>query len=851
MNAFLSTVFARLASSSARRPGAALLLWALVLAVSLYGISRLTITSSFAAMFGSSSPASQAMHRLAAEYHSSDELLLLVTLPVGAGSDPQPLIDFAARLEAAVRQDVQASAMVADFRYLRDAAYRRYVEEVAAPALPYFLDADAFETFLERLSPDGMRAQLRRAEALIAAPGAAASAIARSVLRDPLRLAELVDQSRFGEGSFDEQFETGPHPELSLDQRTLLVRIAGVEQVDNLGFSRRFVEHIFELATRVNADALTLEAAGGYAIAATTSRGIKRDSIQSVIAAVILLQVVFLIIYRRPIAPFLIGSVAAAGIIVGFGARSGFETQITPLTAVISAMLAGLGIDYGIHFFSHYQAHRADDTPTVDASRATAAAIGVPISATCITTMFGFLSLLLSSVRMLRDFAVLGVLGLTGCLASAMLLLPALLALRDRAVREPTQPPRLSALARRALAHRRACLVAGLVLLFVSVFPLIFGSGLPTFETDVSILHPRPNSALELTNALPRRFGLAPETIPVEIRAESQAAMTQAAHDAAALLASPRARSIGITNVFGLDSLVPDPRSMSSRQDRLRQLGAERALAEFDSAVAESAFAADAFAGYRDLLREMVASAPPQARGLYDYPSIARQLLPHPEAPRADDPLGTLLIVALSRPLTNRDERDEVVHGIRDLLADVPQAALTGMSAVASDLERATRRGFPQSATLALLLVVAWLLLALRRPFDVTLALVPLVFATLCTLGLMSWFGVRLNAVNGVALPLLFGIAVDAGVFVVFAAQPRDGEAGNLTARLGSTTQAVLTASATTVAGFAALCFTSTPAIRSLGILASFGVSASFAGVVLVLLPVIGYRDSAARGSNA
>jgi predicted RND superfamily exporter protein len=49
----------------------------------------------------------------------------------------------------------------------------------------------------------------------------------------------------------------------------------------------------------------------------------------------------------------------------------------------------------------------------------------------------------------------------------------------------------------------------------------------------------------------------------------------------------------------------------------------------------------------------------------------------------------------------------------------------------------------------------------------VLMALVPLIFAGLTTVGFMIAMDIRFNPINSIAIPLLDGIAVDAGVFLV------------------------------------------------------------------------------------
>ena len=69
---------------------------------------------------------------------------------------------------------------------------KRFFAEVLVPAGLFYLDDEQFALARRRLTPEGMREQLRRNEALLAQPGPAAAAAAELLRHDPLRLNEFV-----------------------------------------------------------------------------------------------------------------------------------------------------------------------------------------------------------------------------------------------------------------------------------------------------------------------------------------------------------------------------------------------------------------------------------------------------------------------------------------------------------------------------------------------------------------------------------------------------------------------------------------------------------------------------------
>ncbi len=848
----VSEVLARMAGGSARRPRVFVAGAALVVLASVLVLSRTRISPSFHAMLGNDFPSAAALWRIAGGYRALDEAFVVATATEG-GDAKGRLAAYAARLQRAIEGDALAAGMTTRVRYRADPAATEYFREVALPAGPLYLSGPALDTFFERLTEEGMRAQMARHETLAAAPGPSAGAIGKSILRDPLRLAELIEQSalpRSVVASARDRAADSEEPslDLSVDGASLLIRVAGARSADDFAFAAAFTDRLGALAEACEGDGVSAEIAGGYAIAATTSRAIREDSIRSAVMAIGLLLLLFLVFYRRAGAPLAIGTAAAAGIVTGFGVHALAAPTISPLTAVIAGMLAGLGVDYGIHLLSHFDAEGSAHADAADAAAAAAARVGPPLLAGCLTTVIGFLSLLWSRVAMLRDFAALGALALLGALAAALLLLPALVAWSRAGARKDPHGA-MHRLAAWCVARPTTLLAVAAVGLTAAAVGAARGGWVPGLESDLSAMHPRPNRALELTDSIPERFASVGETLAVEVRAGSGEQLVARAHAVALALSSPEARGAGVAGVLGLNTLLPEPGAAGATIQRLATLDPNEVVARFDRALDASILDPAAFEGYRDMLRRMLsARSAPGLADLLAWPSIAGRVFPENEV-RSGAPTSTLLAVVLDRPLRDRVTRSAAVGTVRGALAGLEGVTPTGMSVVADDLERATRRDLPRAIAGSLALVAAYLVITFRKPGDALLALTPVVLGCALTLAFMVITGQRLNAINGVALPLLIGIGVDAGVVMVWAARAAGREP--LARVVAPTLHAVLAASTTTVAGFAALLFTRTPAIRSLGLVTCVGVAAGLFAAMFVVLPLLTLRaNRAARGGG-
>jgi predicted RND superfamily exporter protein len=776
---------------------------------------------------------------------------VVVELPEGRAADDagrRELVEFALRFQATLGSDPEAQRLVAWARFGRDPEFARFAREVMLPSGAFYLDDAALQELVRRMRPDRVRERIARNETLIAAPGPAGGALADGVRNDPLRLFELIPSelsAAVGAGSGREGRSIGSAggeaTGFSGDGRALLIQIGGRRSSSDLDFAVQLTDAVASRASASNTTGLRVDLAGPSAIAATTSRVIRGDAIVTTLASVALLYMLFVIFYRRWMAALLIGWVAVVGILAGIGVFALFASAVSPLAAVIAALLAGLGVDYGIHFMSHYDACRAQGLDSASASIEAFRRMALPIVTNCFTSIFGFASLWPSDTQMLRDFAVMGASGLLGALASVFVLMPAMLRLFDRGSHAGVPGgPRFGGLAD-IVAHRpRMWMTSSLVVLSVAVGAAGLQGFIPTLESDLTVMHPRPNRALDVTGEVVTRFSGQGEFIPVEVRAESSEALVAKAHDAARALRSEACQEVGVVGVSGLHQLLPDPRGVSRALDGLAEADAERAVRSFDAALAESVFDPSYYGAYRDMLRSLLSSRqPPAVAVLSTFPSLAERLFPASALDAGTPPTDTVILVRLSSPLHDRAQRRRTMDVLDKALAPFPGVTVAGVAAVSDELEDATRASLPQAVAISVVLVIGWLLIVFRKPMDVCLALIPLVFAALATVAFMVATKQKFNPMNSVAIPLLDGIAVDAGVFLVSAARAHSGTRDGLRPHLRTTAPAVLLAATTTMTGFGALWFTHTPAIRSFGMVAAVGIFASMCGALFVLMPIL------------
>jgi len=827
-----------------------------LLVLAALSLSRVTISTSLEAMLGGRSESAVAFHRVVTEFDAGESLLAVVEGDLQGTRPPtaSELASFADDFVQSLTLHPSTRDRIAWVRCREDPAFGDYFARAVVPNGAYFLGVDGTREVLAKFEVAALDEQFARNEAMIASPGPAGEALARSVLRDPLRLYDIA--GKHGLARFDASLGefnapgTQPPTEFSRDEKAVLVRIASKATINNLEEARRLTGDVREIATRVSqrhveagGPDIRVRLGGAYAISATSSGTIRHDSIVSTIVSVVLLYGLFVLFYRRWLTPLLIGVVAGVGMVVGFGVYAIGAPTVSPLATAVAALLAGLGVDYGIHFVSHFDEERARGHSSHDAASNAARMMALPITTNCFTSIFGFASLWPSPIEMLSDFATLGALGLVGAWLAAFTLLPALLVLthRRKDARACAITPRFGGVADAIGGRPRLWLSSALAMLAIAVGTATLRGQLPQIEGDLTVLHPQPNEALKTTEEIVTRFAGQGEMIPVLVRVVDPSDLVKRAFDAARALESDACRGVGVVDVLGVHRLVPDPRGAAAVDELLRDIDAKATADRFRDAVSRSEFNLAPYEGYASFLeRLLVPSKVPGIPDIAAFPSIAQRLFARGALDNSLQPTETLLVVRLEKPLRDRETRGHVVSALRRALAAVPGATLAGLPAVSVELEGSTKEGLPQSIAISVCLVLCWLTVVFRRVMDVVLALVPLVFAAVFTIAFMVAIGEKFNPINSIAIPLLDGIAVDAGVFLVSVARDvrtRGGGRNSLIAALRPTMRAVLLAVATTVTGFLSLTATHTPAIRSLGMVAAVGIFASLVGSMCVLVP--------------
>ena len=166
---------------------------------------------------------------------------------------------------------------------------------------------------------------------------------------------------------------------------------------------------------------------GGYALvekemSESVVTGQYYSLIFAFIAIVILLSIIF-----KSITAGLLGSIPLLYAVFSiFGLMGWMGIELNIVTALLSSISIGLGVDFTIHIFWRVKSELLLGLSYPDAFKVAIRTTGRGITINAISVMLGFSVLFLSAFPLIKAFALLIILSLLFCLVSALLLIPAI-----------------------------------------------------------------------------------------------------------------------------------------------------------------------------------------------------------------------------------------------------------------------------------------------------------------------------------------------------------------------------------------------------------------------------------------
>lgn len=593
------------------------------------------------------------------------------------------------------------------------------------------------------------------------------------------------------------------------------------------------------------------------------------------IVSLIGLTILLVFFWRTIRRPLLQMTTQVVGLSLTFGLTTLLIGHLNLLSVAFAPMVLGLGIDYDIHWFARYSEERRRTGQSADQALATTMErTGPAILLAALSTCLAFLPLALTGFKGLAELGLICGIGLLVSSITTVCLLPALIVLFDR----PSSRTLLADMEQEVRPLMRITRKRALVILALTVVGSglsLWGAGKITFDLNMLHLQSKSAESVEWETKLiegskhPSIYGVLFAHSLAEAAGKAEAlkklnsvSKVQSVND---FLPSDQGRKIplvrrikpvlaNIPSSFKPPGAVDIPR-LKNILSRIRfkmegeSAGAWGASKPLEAQMRDArslidtigrdlrsieptalsrrlkGFEASMIADLNDKLSLLRANVNARPMEVSDLPQPVRERFVGPDS------------LYLIRAFPASDIWDPHLLGdfVRDLRSIDPDA--TGDPVTLHVFTREFRDSSFKAAIWAIVLIFAFLLLALRSVALTLVAIAPLVVGALLTFGLMYLFGVDLNLANAIFLPLVIGAGVEYGVIIV--QRWRQGNAGEERVQLPfSTGMGILLAGLTTTIGFGSLMISRHQGIYSLGLMATVG-SLTVLAVSLLFLPAL------------
>ncbi len=520
----------------------------------------------------------------------------------------------------------------------------------------------------------------------------------------------------------------------------------------------------------------------------------------------------------------LIVSGLGLGILLTFGFTWLAVGQLNMITAILAGILMGIGIDFGIHFTFRLRLELGlgHDLPT--AVTQTIRASGPASLASAAGTGAAFLSLLFSEFRGFSQFGLLAGVGVFLIGAVMYLWVPALLLLLERA--KPGLPARL--IGRRAPAAeatggppaRLKAPWAMLALSAAGALAVIAFAPQVKFEYNTRALMVEEQPSVRLQDEVARRFQISADPVAVYTKTIEEA---KKVYD----LFHPldREKFSTVDQVVSMYSFVPPADRQARNAEVLKAWRTD--LDQID----RKALPEDIEKKFDEGLKYV--SVEPY--GLDHVPGFLRAMFTHLPSTRPENHgfltfLYPVVDLWDGKQMLKFADEVETIH-----TPDGAEYHAAGLPILFAKLARIVLFDGKLTVALTGVLLVLILLLDFRSVRSTLAALVPLSVGMGVMLGIMALFDHQLNFMNVVCFPIVLGYGISHGVYLMH----RFNEGVSPMEALRSVGAAVACSTLTTLAGWAALLWAAHRGLKSMGVIACIGMSATLVVSFTVMLALL------------
>ncbi|MEE9292584.1 MAG: MMPL family transporter [Acidobacteriota bacterium] len=843
-------LFLRIEEFSRRRYGLVFLVTLLLVVVSLYLGTRLSLDGDVLNLAPRNNRIVDTFREAIEDFGSLDYLLVLVEARDGQGVE-----------------DLQAFAdLLADgMSTLPSVIYVEHKIDTSSPLFAFlrrnqtlFLPREKIPELAAKFSDEAIHDRVRENYSQLTGPS---SFLSKRILeQDPFLISPLLIEAVMrSKGPL--RFDLNGGYFLSKDGGALLLIVKPISPAQDLAFNKTLLNEVEGAVARISsqfAKELAAEGAaipgrgetdgtalaprvsygGGYAVALADSELIKQDMRWNGPLAFFLIILLYYFCYRRfgailySSVPLIVGqcfTLAIAYICL---------RNLNSATTGFSAMLMGLGTDFTIVMYARYVEERSRGKSMPEALRLMMGVSAFGVFTGAITSAGTFYAMCITEYKGLRDFGFLVGSGILLCLVAILFLLPAMIAWNEGRRRKTDVTKKL---------YLHSFGVENLISWSTrNPLPVVIGTALVTaiagywawnieFSDSVKDLRSPNNAGIIVQEQIGERFGASFHPMMVICRAGDIDTLLRKNREVNQTL--EKFKEDG--TLLGYESIT---NYLPPREEQLAVIAAlhEGGSGPFNiDRIARTFRAALRAQGFRE--------------GVYDDYIDALPATLRPEQPISVEDLSRAGLDRFVKRYVRPDEGGgyrSVTHlfpadpeakriippGLLEALDNPAEGTeLTGVNIVSTEMRRIFKRDAWRAVLVGIALVTVLLWLDFRSWWLMVLANIQVLVGVVWMLAAMSIFGIKMNFVNAFVTTMILGVGIDYGIHIIH----RISQEGlSNPAGLLETGKAVVMAAMTNIAGFGALGVSNYPGLSSMGLVCTIG---SFTCLItaLTMLPAL------------
>jgi len=716
----------------------------------------------------------------------------------------------------------------------------KYKNEVFVKYLPLFLDENGIKFLKKRLTPLGIKQQVKINREKLVSP-LSSPFDCEMIARDPLNLHTILRASLL------KQYQTSKL-DLSMgyyftkDHSAALLLAKPTGKGRDMAFVKKLKKEMDSIIFSAfqecgNPPGVKIGITGGHAIAEDIRQIIKHDVTVSSALSIIVIGLLIMLAYRVRIKILsIIGLTMLASLTMTLAFAYIIFGSLNIVTSAVVAILIDIYVDYSLHMVKRYcDEFKKHDNPYV-ALEVTLMKTGPAIILSALTTSLSFFCILVTEFKGLFELGVVSGIGVILSMMCNLFFMNALLVWISKSGLQRIQYGRKffyggGNFTNFLIGKPKYILTLSTILVCLAGF----GISKLKFNNNPDSLAPVDSPAILSGKKLSEKIGKKGEPLNIIIKSNNKEDLSRAFDELETVSTRWKHAKI-IEDYSSLNTFMPKPSDQLINVNTFRKIGHDSVL-RVDSLekVLISALEKNGFVFEKDYIKKYLHETVTTLNTIKPIGFDELEAMSIPNVSHFYNKRD-LSIVAYLYPTTKGWDKQTVDTIQKYITSKGGNWVLVGKPILFNEIQSSIiwNSGIATVLTILLnLIIIYWYF---RKFLVVVLVMLPVTLGFVFTVGVMGYANISFNVFNISAIALIFGLGVDYGIYVIQAYLMEDTmDVGNALRISGKN---VIMCAAPIVAGCGSLITAKFIGIATIGLVLSIG-AITCAFTALIILPAI------------